>query len=39
MSKAGVVGAAALRLQKKVFRYALVRGSVPPALTDVKPMF
>jgi N4-(beta-N-acetylglucosaminyl)-L-asparaginase len=39
MSKSGEVGAAALRLQKKVFRYALARGtSTKPALVDVKPM-
>jgi N4-(beta-N-acetylglucosaminyl)-L-asparaginase len=39
MNKAGVVGAAALRKQKKVFRYALVRGTTtPPALVDVKTM-
>ncbi len=39
LNKAGEVGAAALRPQKKVFRYALVRGTkVKPALQDVKPM-
>ena len=39
MSKAGEVGAAALRLQRKPFRYALVRGSkTAPALHDVRPM-
>jgi len=39
MNKAGVVGAAALRKQKKVFRYALVRGSTnAPALVEVKPL-
>jgi isoaspartyl peptidase/L-asparaginase-like protein (Ntn-hydrolase superfamily) len=38
MNKAGAVGAAALRKQKKVFRYALVRGTkTAPALVDVKP--
>jgi isoaspartyl peptidase/L-asparaginase-like protein (Ntn-hydrolase superfamily) len=39
MNKAGEVGGAALRLQKKVLRYALVRGTkAAPALVDVKPM-
>lgn len=39
MNKSGEVGAAVLRLQKKVFRYALVRGTKnPPAMVDVKPM-
>ncbi|HEU0030608.1 MAG TPA: N(4)-(beta-N-acetylglucosaminyl)-L-asparaginase [Kofleriaceae bacterium] len=39
MAKSGEVGGAALRIQKKVFRYALVRGpSKPPQLVDVKPM-
>jgi isoaspartyl peptidase/L-asparaginase-like protein (Ntn-hydrolase superfamily) len=39
MTKAGVVGAAALRKQKKVFRYALVRGTTTaPALVEVKTM-
>lgn len=39
MAKSGEVGAAVLRVQKKVFRYALVRGTkAPPALVDVKPM-
>ena len=39
MNKAGEVGAAVLRTQKKVFRYALVRGTkTPPALVDVKPV-
>jgi len=39
MNKAGDVGAAVLRTQKKVFRYALVRGTKgPPALHDVKPL-
>jgi N4-(beta-N-acetylglucosaminyl)-L-asparaginase len=39
MNKAGQVGAAALRKQKKFFRYALMRGTkTAPALVDVKPM-
>ncbi|HWO24416.1 MAG TPA: N(4)-(beta-N-acetylglucosaminyl)-L-asparaginase [Kofleriaceae bacterium] len=39
MNKAGEVGAAALRLTKKPFRYALARGTKQaPALVDVKPM-
>jgi N4-(beta-N-acetylglucosaminyl)-L-asparaginase len=39
MTKTGQVGAAALRLQKKVFRYALARGTTTkPVLVDVKPM-
>jgi N4-(beta-N-acetylglucosaminyl)-L-asparaginase len=39
MTKAGEVGAAALRPQKKLFRYALVRGTkTAPALHEVKPM-
>ena len=39
MNKAGEVGAAVLRTQKKVFRYALMRGTkTPPALVDVKPL-
>jgi beta-aspartyl-peptidase (threonine type) len=39
MNKAGEVGAAALRVQKKMFRYALVRGlKMPPALIEVKTM-
>jgi N4-(beta-N-acetylglucosaminyl)-L-asparaginase len=38
MNKAGEVGAVALRTQKKLFRYALVRGTkTAPALHDVKP--
>ena len=38
LSKAGDVGAACLRPQKKVFRYALARGTKDaPALHDVKP--
>jgi isoaspartyl peptidase/L-asparaginase-like protein (Ntn-hydrolase superfamily) len=38
MTKAGEVGAAVLRPQKKQFRYALVRGAkAAPALVDVKP--
>jgi len=39
MSKAGEVGAACLRTQKKMFRYALARGTkAAPALHDVRPM-
>lgn len=39
MSKTGEVGAAVLRPQKKLFRYALVRGlKAAPALHDVKPV-
>lgn len=39
MSKQGAVGAAALRIQKKVFRYALSRGTKnPPVLVDVKTL-
>ncbi len=39
LNKAGEVGAAALRPQKKVFRYALMRGTkTPPVLVDVKPL-
>ena len=39
MSKAGEVGAAALRTQKKKFRYAVSRGTkVAPILVDVRPM-
>jgi isoaspartyl peptidase/L-asparaginase-like protein (Ntn-hydrolase superfamily) len=38
MNKRGVVGAAVYRRQKKLFRYALARGSEPPALHDVTPM-
>ncbi|HEY5920855.1 MAG TPA: N(4)-(beta-N-acetylglucosaminyl)-L-asparaginase [Kofleriaceae bacterium] len=39
MNKKGAVGAAALRVQKKVFRYALVRGTkATPALVDVKTL-
>jgi len=39
MTKTGDVGAAALRPQKKLFRYALVRGTkTAPALHEVKPM-
>jgi N4-(beta-N-acetylglucosaminyl)-L-asparaginase len=39
MNKAGEVGASVLRTQKKVFRYALSRGTkTAPALVDVKPM-
>ena len=39
MNKRGQVGAAVYRRQKKVFRYALARGSETPALHDVSPMF
>ncbi|HWU87581.1 MAG TPA: N(4)-(beta-N-acetylglucosaminyl)-L-asparaginase [Kofleriaceae bacterium] len=39
MNKAGEVGAAALRAQRKMFRYAIARGTkTAPALVDVKPM-
>ncbi len=38
MDKRGQVGAAVYRKQKKVFRYALVRGSEPPALHEVPPL-
>jgi N4-(beta-N-acetylglucosaminyl)-L-asparaginase len=39
MTKSGDVGAAVLRTQKKLFRYALVRGTkTAPALHDVKPV-
>jgi N4-(beta-N-acetylglucosaminyl)-L-asparaginase len=39
MNKRGEVGAAVLRTQAKVFRYALVRGTkAVPTLHDVKPM-
>jgi N4-(beta-N-acetylglucosaminyl)-L-asparaginase len=39
MNKAGEIGAAALRIQKKRFRYAVSRGvKTAPALVDVKPM-
>ena len=38
MNKRGVVGAAVYRKQKKVFRYALARGSETPALHDVTPL-
>jgi isoaspartyl peptidase/L-asparaginase-like protein (Ntn-hydrolase superfamily) len=39
MNKAGDIGAAALRLTKKTFRYALSRGTrTAPALVDVKTM-
>ncbi|HEY1554543.1 MAG TPA: N(4)-(beta-N-acetylglucosaminyl)-L-asparaginase [Kofleriaceae bacterium] len=38
LAKSGEVGAAALRPEKKLFRYALARGTTtPPALHDVKP--
>jgi N4-(beta-N-acetylglucosaminyl)-L-asparaginase len=40
MNKAGEIGAAALRIQKKMFRYAVSRGTkTPPALVDVKTMY
>jgi len=38
MNKRGQVGAAVYRKQKKVFRYALARGSETPALHDVVPL-
>ena len=39
MNKKGAVGAAALRVQKKQFRYALVRGTKnAPTLVDVKTL-
>lgn len=38
MNKSGAVGGAALRPQKKMFRYALARGTAAPALVDVKPL-
>ena len=39
VSRKGEIGAAVVRKQKKVFRYALMRGlKTPPALHDVKPM-
>jgi isoaspartyl peptidase/L-asparaginase-like protein (Ntn-hydrolase superfamily) len=39
LNKQGEVGAAVVRKQKKLFRYALMRGlKTPPALHDVKPM-
>jgi N4-(beta-N-acetylglucosaminyl)-L-asparaginase len=39
LNKAGEVGGAALRPQKKQFRYAVVRGTKqPPRLVEVKPM-
>jgi N4-(beta-N-acetylglucosaminyl)-L-asparaginase len=38
MNKNGEVGAAVLRTQTKLFRYALVRGKEKPALHEVKPM-
>ena len=38
LAKSGEVGAACLRTQKKVFKYALARGTKDaPALHDVKP--
>ena len=39
LNKAGQVGAASLRTQKKLFRYAVSRGTkAPPLLVDVKPL-
>jgi N4-(beta-N-acetylglucosaminyl)-L-asparaginase len=38
MNKRGQVGAAVFRKQKKVFRYALARGSEAPALHEVTPL-
>jgi N4-(beta-N-acetylglucosaminyl)-L-asparaginase len=38
MNKRGVVGAAVFRKQKKVFRYALARGTETPALHEVTPI-
>jgi isoaspartyl peptidase/L-asparaginase-like protein (Ntn-hydrolase superfamily) len=39
VTRKGEIGAAVVRKQKKVFRYALVRGlKTPPALHDVKSM-
>ena len=39
LDKQGRVGAAVLRKQQKVFRYALMRGvKAPPVLVDVKPL-
>lgn len=38
MNKRGQVGGAVYRKQKKVFRYALARGSEPPALHEVAPL-
>ena len=37
LDKRGQVGAAVYRKQKKVFRYALARGTEPPALHEVAP--
>jgi N4-(beta-N-acetylglucosaminyl)-L-asparaginase len=38
MNKRGHVGAAVYRKQQKMFRYALARGSEPPALHEVPPL-
>ena len=38
MDKRGQVGAAVYRKQKKVFRYALARGTEAPAMHDVTPL-
>jgi isoaspartyl peptidase/L-asparaginase-like protein (Ntn-hydrolase superfamily) len=38
MNKNGQVGAAVYRKLKKVFRYALARGSEPPAMHEVAPL-
>jgi N4-(beta-N-acetylglucosaminyl)-L-asparaginase len=38
MNKRGQVGAAVYRKQKKMFRYALARGTEAPALHDVAPL-
>ena len=39
MNKDGAYGAAALRVQKKLFRFALMQGTkTPPALVDVKTL-
>jgi N4-(beta-N-acetylglucosaminyl)-L-asparaginase len=39
LNKAGDPGAAALRKQKKLFRYAVSRGTkAPPAMVEVKPL-
>lgn len=38
LDKRGRVGAAVVRKQKKVFRYALARGSEPPAMHEVTPL-
>jgi L-asparaginase/N4-(beta-N-acetylglucosaminyl)-L-asparaginase len=38
LDKAGRAGAAVLRTQKKVFRYAVARGKTAPAYVEVKPV-